>query len=108
MDNLFEQFTAISKAGAYDAIMPEYVRLQDENIQLKHQVATLQIMLKGEIQRVKALKDFINEVRPDNAERIPLGEVDQEIEDELTGEDRLKRYHAEEELNEQNDIENVL
>lgn len=134
MDNLFEQFTNISKAGAYDAIAPEFEKLKLENekikrllhdltpggsefyndpeycarwirdnreanhytlakmvAELKADKAQLEIMLKGEKDRVEALRNFINEVRPQNPELIPLdGDTEKEIEQEMKDHDDLR------------------
>ena len=44
-DTLFEQMTAISKAGAYDAIAPDYAKVKEENIQLKARVKYLEDLI---------------------------------------------------------------
>jgi len=82
-DTFQDQLIAISKAGAYDAMQPEYERLQKENARLKSTIAELEIKLKFEKEMVVALKDLINEVRPSDATTFQLSETDKEIEDEL-------------------------
>jgi len=89
-DVLFEQMTAISKAAAYDAILPKYQEMEVDIIKLKGENEQLKIQLKYANERIRIHQEFINEVRPKDAELIPLGAVDQEIEDELNNRDDLQ------------------
>lgn len=76
MDFLFEQMTAISKAGAYDAIAPEYSRLQAENAQLKD--------------RVKFLEELINEYTLKMKANLSGGKVESFLKEQLNDPDDLK------------------
>jgi hypothetical protein len=89
-DVLFEQMTAISKAAAYDAILPKYQEMQETIAKLEWERDVLKIKLKAESALLEAYKAFVNEIRPKDAEVIPLGEVDQEIENELNNRDDIK------------------
>lgn len=89
-DVLFEQMTAISKASAYDAILPKYQEMQETIAKLEWERDVLKIKLKAESALLEAYKAFVNEIRPKDAEVIPLGEVDQEIEEELNNRDDIK------------------
>jgi hypothetical protein len=92
-DILFEQMTAISKAGAYDAILPKYQEMQVTIVNLEAERDILKIELKAERELLQAYKDAFNELRPKDAEVIPLGEVDREIEEELATNDDLKNIN---------------
>lgn len=89
-DILFEQMTAISKAAAYDAILPKYQEMQETIAKLEWERDVLKIKLKAETALLNAYKAFVNEIRPKDAEVIPLGEVDKEIEEELEAKNDLK------------------
>lgn len=74
-DNLFEQVADISKASAYNALIPEVEKLEAENKRLKQEKAILEIQLAGERRRVEALKEVINEVMPDNPVRLQIANI---------------------------------
>lgn len=79
-DTFFEQMTAISKAGAYDAVQPEYQRLQQENAQLKDRVKYLENLIAEYTLKMKV---NLSGGKVDEFLSSQLGETDQEIEDEL-------------------------
>lgn len=91
-DTLFEQMTAISKAAAYDAIFPEYVRLGEENIQLKARVKYLEELINEYTIKMKAnlsgekMDTFLKEQVKD----YNWSEVEQEIENEMNDKDDIK------------------
>lgn len=74
-NNLFQQLTDISKASAYNALIPEVERLEAENKRLKQEIALLQIELAGERKMLQALKEVINEVMPDNPVRLQIANI---------------------------------
>ena len=76
MDDLLNQIVNISKAGAFDIVSKHNQELQAENAQLK-------IKLKGAEERIKALKDFINDVKPKDAINAELGSTENDIPGEL-------------------------
>lgn len=76
MDNLFEQLTQITKASACEILREQQIILLSENAELK-------IKLKGSEERIQALKDFINDVRPSNAISAEMSYP--EPSDDLTG-----------------------
>ena len=75
-DILFEQMTAISKAGAYDAIAPDYAKVKEENIQLKA--------------RVKYLEELINEYHLKTMINLSGGKVDQFLKEQTEDKDDIK------------------
>ncbi|HRP30420.1 MAG TPA: hypothetical protein PKV73_00945 [Agriterribacter sp.] len=81
MDNLFEQMTAISKGSAYDAIRPEYERLQQENALLKDRVKYLEGLINEYTLKMKA---NLSGGKVDDFLSSQLGETDKEIEEELS------------------------
>jgi hypothetical protein len=89
-EKFYEQMTAISKAGAYDAILPKYQEMQETIAKLEWERDVLKIKLKAESALLEAYKAFVNEIRPKDAEVLPLGEVNQEIENELNNRDDIK------------------
>lgn len=76
MDNLFEQITAISKAGAYDAIAPDYVKVKEENVRLR--------------ERVQYLENLIDEYTTKMTVNLSGEKVNQFLKDQLTDKDDLK------------------
>ncbi len=70
-DSLFEQMANISKAGAYDII----VQHRDE---LLHENSLLKIKLQGAEARIKALQEFINDVRPKDSVSAELPRITEE------------------------------
>jgi hypothetical protein len=93
-DTLFEQMTAISKAGAYDAIAPDYAKVKEENIQLKA--------------RVKYLEELINEYTFKMKANLSGGKVDAFLKNQLTPQWSEVDQEIEDEMNSKDDIKNVL
>ncbi len=87
MDNLFEQFAAISKAGAYDAIQPEYKRLQEENVRLKGRVKFLEELINEYTLKMKA---NLSGPKVDQFLKVQLSDTEKEIEREMKDHDDLK------------------
>lgn len=80
-DTFQDQLIAISKAGAYDAIQPEYQRLQQENAQLKDRVKYLENLIAEYTLKMKV---NLSGGKVDEFLSSQLGETDKEIEDELS------------------------
>jgi hypothetical protein len=91
-DTLFEQITAISKAGAYDAIAPEYAKVKEENIQLKARVKYLEELINEYTLKMKANLSGgkVDSFLKDQVKDYNWSEVEQEIEDEMNSKDDLK------------------
>lgn len=75
-NDLFEQFTAISKASAYDAIIVDYNLLKGENVRLKA--------------RVKELENLISEYTSKMLANLSGPKVDKFLKDQLTDNDDIK------------------
>ena len=74
--DLMQQILNISKAGAYDAIQPEYTRLFEENKQLK--------------ERVKYLEELINEYTLKMKANLSGVKVDEFLKEQITDNDDIK------------------
>jgi hypothetical protein len=74
--NIFEQAAQITKAHGFDILAKQVGELKQENAELK-------IKLKGAEERIKALKEFINDVRPKEATVIEMGGTENDIPREM-------------------------
>ena len=75
-DFLHDQIIAISKAGAYDAIQPEYMRLIEENATLR--------------KRVQYLEELINEYTLKMKANLSGGKVSEFLKEQITDNDDIK------------------
>lgn len=103
-DMLFEQMTAISKAAAYDAISPEYSRLQSENKQLKERVKYLEDLIKEYTGKMGAnlSGEKVDSFLKDQVKEYNWSAIENEVTDEM------EQYHEIKNRNEKDDISNVL
>lgn len=103
-DVLFEQMTAISKAGAYDAIAPDYARVKEENEKLRARVKYLEDLI---VEYTGKMKVNLSGSKVDSFLKEQVKEYNwSEIEKEIT--DELDQYHEIKNRNEQDDLKDVL
>lgn len=75
-NDILTQITNITKSSAYDILVEQMKKMEIEN-------SILKIQLAGAEERIKALQEFINDVRPKDAKVIEMGHPEPPIGDIL-------------------------